>query len=1245
MASSIPPSRGHAHGMSPVPLQPVSYVRMMLHIERVEGTIFSESCSYFFRWMRAGKQVKVTAALKFAKGADFGQNMAQYVRVRRHGPVFVPEDASESLNTSLVLMTVMPESLPKIVSSLAFDIGHFLCDIVDAGKKSLSTSLLMPPSITLAIKISVKVIGENHLRPYISPHQHLQIFPTAYSSDLDEAEAARQLESLRQNVREKEDRLGVLEETTDKLGQYFELRSPRKLGMLASDDLHLKESIKMLAKERDDAQEARLEAERKNIAHVAYAAKIKDTYNQLAAWYNNLCKDHEELRHRCLSLSPGSSRDHPTSVVCVREVEFSVMQKERNELEAMLELERSEKGEKVYRSAEVLETESYSFSELREECKASQNSLISSRKEGEEQAMTIIDLQATINSLMSTLKKKDALLAQRFPSVATSKMNVPVVEESNTKRPLRDTGNSCKEGRRSLQVHKKEEEKQNISVGNHCFIDSLSMPELLEESNTLESMTLEREFARPEHVKNPSSLKIIPHIVGQEEIPPESDTSVGKRRMEEEQSAPRSSCALSIQYDSLKDDHGPLEREKRSSRRKGVSKRNEPCDTSGSELIPPKMVNKEQEVVTLSTQANVFYTPLRTIFHKTEPQDITRSPQKVVAKERGWIDVNFKFAKNEKLDSNILQSGREKSDRAGISSCVVDISAREDNIQEMNSQLNPRRGGALLCLNTSELNLVPGQNSAVFWQEILKVSEERDNAFRELFVTRKVLKNKIRNLKLNKEEVVQQLSHGVKYSHHEGAASSVSVIEPKYCIDLEKLREENIDMEANMFDMKQMFADSKLKQEDMEQELFQLNASHNTISRELDGVTHARDEISLRYEEAYNRVLDFQSEIESLKTLLDSASSSASLAEMLLDKAHKKLRESEVAARTLQAQYEHVMKTGEEKEAFFNGRISCLESRILVLSVSFKDEKAMVNNLQGIITSKNSKLESQKHALELASAEKSNIFNAIENLEAQNAQLILNIEKELNRKKESVGNTSIIGENLESTLATFLKIRKNFPFNNSEMGMEYEKKSYHAKESDLQEVLQHNQNLNKVYREIETSKMKDLSSDLVKLTSSKQHILEEYNSLLERHEKMVRNVNAEKVQMENEWASLSALVPTLQNKVDTLNEEMRIMENENNRELSMARAKLEEKNQRVENLQSDLHVSHALVESLQRDLGSLKYEEEELTRKRERGDQELLKSFIDTRLELAYAQEETVRLRNTLTKTIQKGITENFGQD
>lgn len=1315
MASGVGLSHVRGLGHPLVPPESVSYVRMVLLIERVEGTIFTEACSYFFQWMRAGKIVKVTAALKLTEGPAFGQKMAIYVQVRRHGPVFVPEDASEPLNTSLVLMAAMPRDGTKVVSTISFDIAHYLAVIVDAGTKSLCTSLHMPSSITLAVKIAVKVIGENHLRPYVSPDQDSRIFEKDVASDMDEAEAAQEIERLRQNVREKEHRLTALEESTSRLDQNLQLCIPQEVTGLVPDVSSLKVHIQELEKERDIAIDERLEAERKIASHIVHAAKIKDTYNQLAAWYNSLCKDHEDLQKRHASLSSGSTHDHPMTVSTIREVDFIAIQKERDELQALLDLERSEKRETFVQSTELLENNSHAYDVLREECNGAQSELVLSRRESEQQAVAISDLQNTVNSLISTLNEKYAFFVQNSSVLCSSQMNSHKGKVCNVECCIRK-GNGSEKESGSLQLHSEGGMKPCLSLSNRLFVDSASITEPLKE-NTLESVAVvEERTANHEYCKGPH-IEVSFQMLGQKEDSLESNVSLEMKTIEEDQATLRSNnctrdrCSVRLSRNLLKDDRDSLVREEKLSPEVQFIKDGLKSDTqvnpdddvsklSGSaraKCIDSKMVIAEQDLLSCSMPGNALDANLNRKVNHCEEQKYPYCPQEFVA-----------LVKKEVLDSNVLQSGLKQPDKRNLFSlCATDITVEENNLPGTISQLDSERNCALLCYKNKNPVLDTSQDHMVSNEEIHRVSEERDRAILELFKVRKVLKSEIGMLKVDKEELMGQLRGDVRCNQHKTVVGQMEnfqdVPNPRdeHCSTVEIRRmkqnsrrmasdnlmskipgtleiletpgisEKELDqvrsspddvlssvtetreqylthsgeekesiVESEMYDMQQTVTESKLKMQSMEQKMLQLTESYEAINQQLINVTNARDEIYLHCKEEQDRAVGLQAEIECLKKALDLASSSKSLAQTVLVEVQTEVSEREATIAVLQSQKEACIKAGKEKETIYDSKISYLEAKIMTLSSSLVDEKASVKGLQGAILTKNSELDRLNVALVQANTEKSNMFVSMQDLEAENAQLVRDIEEEASRTKEALKETFVMEGKLRCTMSAYLKMKKeSMHFNDSGKELEQIKKTHSVMESELQEALQNNINLSKVSHELE-NKVKGLNSSLEKLAVAKEQSVEEYNNLLETHRNVkqtLRDATLEQSEMKSEWCSLSELVPKLQREMDTLRENMRSMKKEYNSVLSKERAKVEEEAQRAEDLQTHLDNSQALIASLRDKIESLSAEKDVRKQKRDSADQELLKSLIDTRLQLAYAQEETVRLRNMLTKIAHNG--------
>jgi chromosome segregation ATPase len=133
----------------------------------------------------------------------------------------------------------------------------------------------------------------------------------------------------------------------------------------SSEAAALQVRVRALEDERVVIERERAEAEHKVQAHVQHAAKIKTTYNQLAAWYNNLRQEHAELQARHPESTTEASRDLPSATVATTyEADARSFEKERDELQALLDAERAEKRELLSRNSTVLESKAATIVDL-----------------------------------------------------------------------------------------------------------------------------------------------------------------------------------------------------------------------------------------------------------------------------------------------------------------------------------------------------------------------------------------------------------------------------------------------------------------------------------------------------------------------------------------------------------------------------------------------------------------------------------------------------------------------------------------------------------------------------------------------------------------------------------------------------------------------------------------------------------------------------------------------------------------
>ncbi len=199
----------------------------------------------------------------------------------------------------------------------------------------------------------------------------------------------------------------------------------------AADVQELTERVRALESQKAIAEKERADAQRKVDAHVAHAAKIKATYNQLAGWYNNLRQEYAELQTKAKSqaqagapadgvareLSASSSASNLTAE------ELKKIKEERDSLKSALDKEREEKAEEIDRNSLVLATKAKALDDLRmqwesanSQLRAAQDDAIAHQKASESARRELEDTKTELEeakmSMTDALAKAKADLEQ-----------------------------------------------------------------------------------------------------------------------------------------------------------------------------------------------------------------------------------------------------------------------------------------------------------------------------------------------------------------------------------------------------------------------------------------------------------------------------------------------------------------------------------------------------------------------------------------------------------------------------------------------------------------------------------------------------------------------------------------------------------------------------------------------------------------------------------------------------------------
>lgn len=832
--AAVVPSRARAHARPPPEASHV--LRMTLSIQRITGDVSPPPCLYFFRWIRAGKPAKVTAAKSLDSAGNFGDRMALYARIRPRDGAITSSDPAEPLDTTLVLLTAadVPSTPPTVVSELPFDMAAYILKIALSATKSISTTVTMPPSIALTLTISVKEIGEKFLHLYANllpnlPHTPPQLSTSANtsSSDMDEAAAALALERIRQQVRDKQQRLDSLEKSADSLHQ-----SLREADALSADVSALQQRVRTLEEQYAQCEREKLDAERRVAAHVTHAAKIKSTYNQLAEWYNTLRQEHAELQAK-LSHPPSQTDSaavtEESSVASSQETDMLHLQKERDQLRQSLQNERDEKDQINSRNSQLLESKARALAELRGQWDAAKNDYEQTRKRSQQNAKALADLQQTVDSLSEQLKEKETQLQEKLGALSQAETLLREKETQHEAALIAARSEASESEKSSLDAQLEDLKKLHaMQLESAVKQKEQAFDQVLEEK--VQAMRTEHESnIAAERTKVTEQLESkrkdeLDALVAEYEHKQKTEREALSERIRElEQTLETSktvasnseqrTTVLESELKSLKEEYDEL---------KATAEARSAADTETHQRQLEDVVLEKQklsleieqlrqasalEVKNLTTQveqssrraANMeaqcdeMRAQLETL--EKEYEEARSSPREVYthpANETEQIAANL----NKQIGEleGLLRTETQK--RNEVSRLLENADREHDELREMVTRLRKERDEALSDLKRMR-DVVPNPEvrNPVIQRTLSRGSndgqknaiEERDSAIRELFRVRKGLNKQIRQLKQEKLELTRQLANGPSEDEATALKTQLAKIELQQKTHVEEL--------------------------------------------------------------------------------------------------------------------------------------------------------------------------------------------------------------------------------------------------------------------------------------------------------------------------------------------------------------------------------------------------------------------------------------------------------------------------
>lgn len=717
-----------------------------------------------------------------------------YARVKRAGTVFVSEDLADPLLTELILIADDPaERQPAPVANAQFDVGSYLHQIVQSSSKSMTTNLSFTAGTTVGVTMTIKALGENNLTIY-----------DEHAVREDDPDKPQELDKLKADIREREAKLDALAAATDRIDKAVQETSKlAESAVHAGDIAALRAKITALEEQNQALERDRAEAERKVTAHVAHASKIKDTYNQLAGWYNNLRNEHVELQKKKLTSSDSTikeRKDLPVGVATTHEADVKNLEKERDELQALLQRERNEKKDMYSRNSELLESKARTLAELAEQWEAAKATLRDKQNSLDDQVEAIRALQSAVDDLKSQLGERDSKLEEQTGALTSAREQVKNLESKHAQDLSRMTAEAEEEFKAKFEkevnrLKREHEEDLALRISEYeaahdqAVESKLSalraehadeLGRLREEISTdlAAEHLAELERIRKEHraemnvslgesernfVDSRGAVKALDAkliAVQGEKNDLEKELSHLKQKADErdseiEQTLRRAADDHQAEIKAIQTEKEELEKDLVQIKERVAISEQEGIQFRKSAVESQAAVNEELE----SAQAELE------VLRKTN-EDLQNSPRDIASVQSNASDVVFELEAEVNRLKSLLKTETEKKEEIGRLLSSADV--EHDELRAMVTRLRSERDGALRDLKQTK-DIVPDSNvntdavqHRVLNGESGNLLEERDKAIRELFRVRKTMKKEVERLKKENAGLNQKLfeNHG-----------------------------------------------------------------------------------------------------------------------------------------------------------------------------------------------------------------------------------------------------------------------------------------------------------------------------------------------------------------------------------------------------------------------------------------------------------------------------------------------------
>lgn len=975
---------------------------------------------HFFRCIRGGKQVKVTGAHQLTsspEGAKInGEKLQFYAQVFRREHRIIEEPGSDPLLTIIELICIDPNKKQSLISSCSFDMGYYIATLIDSSSRQMVETLHFSSAISVDVNVMIKTIGDNFLQPYSPPSS---TSPTAQSNtadsrrrairattphatDADEMVAAQELDRLRHQQppqpssamtagiagNDPASAVPIMPVTATPPASFEEVPVSRN----SSDTSTMQARIRALEEELLSAKRERKDAERKVAAHETHSKKIKETYTQLASWYNTLRQEHMELQKKIPKSETETTKDAPSSSAPDRV--------------------NSNATDSSATSATDDEHHESKLAELREQSRAAQQLLEQKESELQNRTNELNDARQKLHSFEVELSEKDQLVREKADQLEDAKSQITATEQTQQQKSAQLEEDMKKLSSQQLSAQSQHYEEQIDAMRKEharaIEANQLETERQLEESKLTSQQWQQRAKDSEDELSTMkgqlSSVdgkeKDFQQLIDTLRTENQNLSQQLKQREEAEEQARQSEKEKEETLTELAEE-----------RQRQITALQEDC-TSLREQVDT--LKKENDEVASPRQIDVLVEPDSSKVKNVEDGESEKPTTELEATVSDLrSQLRMEVDKRKELTSLLDKSDREHDElrdmvkrlRNERDNAQQDIKTINDKLisfkQSVSSNSSPSSSSGKKGVNESPENLV----------------EARDKAILEVFKVRKDLNKRIRKLKKDNEELTQKLGDGAGSSSSArsiGASGSVEMTEALNKAVAERdaakseLEEVKTDYETRLADVSQRVSNIEFERDEAISEAEQLKIQYDTenlaLSDELSKVKSERDEAR---EEAQQATKDLKEAHNNMSQENEREKS----AQHRLNQLEDEINSHKAQIGTLEESLSEATKQADEQVCVFEQEKDDLLKKIENAQQAsenrdqqLKKKNVEINELTEKVQSKASIVEESEQNAKLLSEERDASRNRCEVL-----------EKKVDELKQTLGDAKSKDELLQST--------------------------------------------------------------------------------------------------------------------------------------------------------------------------------------------------------------------------------------